>query len=68
MPPEPKYGTRLHDHALRLHTLDFHDHHHVVLGCGDADSRAGSCVWVVNVAYNDGEQVIYNGHLWTANW
>ncbi|KAI0702369.1 glycoside hydrolase superfamily [Cerioporus squamosus] len=35
-------------------------------------ASAGSCAsvssWVANVAYNGGDQVVYNGHLWTANW
>ncbi|KAI0635520.1 glycoside hydrolase [Trametes polyzona] len=35
-------------------------------------ARSGSCAgvsaWVSNVAYNGGDTVIYNGHLWTAKW
>ncbi|KAI0761004.1 glycoside hydrolase [Trametes elegans] len=35
-------------------------------------ARGGSCAgvsaWVANVAYNGGDTVIYNGHLWTAKW
>ncbi|KAI0819278.1 glycoside hydrolase [Trametes gibbosa] len=31
-------------------------------------SCAGVAAWVSNVAYNGGQTVIYNGHLWTAKW
>ncbi|KAI0715837.1 glycoside hydrolase [Cerioporus squamosus] len=31
-------------------------------------SCAGVGTWVANVAYNGGDKVIYNGHLWTAKW
>ncbi|KAI9061210.1 carbohydrate-binding module family 5 protein [Trametes sanguinea] len=35
-------------------------------------AKSGSCAgvssWVANVAYNGGDTVIYNGHLWTAKW
>ncbi|CDO71799.1 Glycoside Hydrolase Family 18 / Carbohydrate-Binding Module Family 5 protein [Trametes cinnabarina] len=31
-------------------------------------SCAGVSAWVANVAYNGGDTVIYNGHLWTAKW
>ncbi|KAI0649549.1 glycoside hydrolase [Trametes meyenii] len=35
-------------------------------------AKAGNCAgvnaWVSNVAYNGGDTVIYNGHLWTAKW
>ncbi|KAI1797099.1 glycoside hydrolase, partial [Ganoderma leucocontextum] len=35
-------------------------------------ATSGSCAnvptWVSNVAYNGGQQVVYNGHLWTAKW
>ncbi|KAF7795681.1 hypothetical protein EIP86_006846 [Pleurotus ostreatoroseus] len=35
-------------------------------------TSGGSCssanAWVSNVAYNGGDQVVYNGHLWTAKW
>ncbi|KAF7789642.1 hypothetical protein EIP86_000588 [Pleurotus ostreatoroseus] len=31
-------------------------------------SCAGVNTWVSNVAYNGGDQVVYNGQLWTAKW
>ncbi|KAI0351780.1 glycoside hydrolase [Trametes cingulata] len=31
-------------------------------------SCAGVSAWVANVAYNGGDTVVYNGHLWTAKW
>ncbi|EJF62645.1 glycoside hydrolase [Dichomitus squalens LYAD-421 SS1] len=35
-------------------------------------ASSGSCAnvaaWVSNIAYNGGQQVVYNGHLWTAKW
>ncbi|OSX65770.1 carbohydrate-binding module family 5 protein [Postia placenta MAD-698-R-SB12] len=34
-------------------------------GSGDC---AGVATWVSNVAYVGGDQVVYNGDLWTANW
>ncbi|KAI9000482.1 glycoside hydrolase [Trametes punicea] len=33
-----------------------------------AGNCAGVSAWVANVAYNGGDTVIYNGHLWTAKW
>ncbi|KAH9885775.1 glycoside hydrolase superfamily [Cubamyces lactineus] len=34
----------------------------------EAGNCAGVNAWVANVAYNGGDTVIYNGHLWTAKW
>jgi len=31
-------------------------------------SCAGVSAWVSSVAYQGGSQVVFNGHLWTANW
>ncbi|TCD70241.1 Chitinase 1 [Steccherinum ochraceum] len=31
-------------------------------------SCAGVNAWVSNVAYNGGDSVVYNGHLWVAKW
>ncbi|KZT73036.1 carbohydrate-binding module family 5 protein [Daedalea quercina L-15889] len=33
-----------------------------------AGDCAGVSTWVANVAYTAGDQVVYNGELWTANW
>ncbi|OBZ72105.1 Chitinase 2 [Grifola frondosa] len=37
-----------------------------------APTGAGNCAgvnaWVANVAYIGGDEVVYNGHLWTAKW
>ncbi|TFY64120.1 hypothetical protein EVJ58_g2828 [Rhodofomes roseus] len=33
-----------------------------------AGDCAGVATWVANVAYTGGDQVVYNGQLWTANW
>ncbi|KAI0925852.1 hypothetical protein AcW1_008172 [Taiwanofungus camphoratus] len=33
-----------------------------------AGTCAGVAAWVSNVAYEGGDQVIYNGDLWTAKW
>ncbi|KAI0787351.1 glycoside hydrolase [Fomes fomentarius] len=34
----------------------------------NSGSCAGVPAWVNNVAYTGGQQVVYNGHLWTAKW
>ncbi|OSX57816.1 carbohydrate-binding module family 5 protein [Postia placenta MAD-698-R-SB12] len=35
---------------------------------GSAGDCAGVATWVANVAYEGGDQVVYNGNLYTANW
>jgi len=35
---------------------------------GGSTDCAGVAAWVSNVAYEGGDQVIYNGDLWTAKW
>ncbi|EPT01410.1 hypothetical protein FOMPIDRAFT_96173 [Fomitopsis schrenkii] len=34
----------------------------------ESGSCAGVATWVANVAYTGGDQVVYNGDLWTAKW